>query len=240
MTVVSGTNDSSPPQRFNLHQAFAGQEEQLSSALRTGRRAAGHPTVQGDGTEMHWQSVLTAALPSRYQVSRAIVIDSTGGQSEQIDLVVRDGHFSPLFWEWGGHLYVPAESVYAVFEVKPEINRDNVLYAGKKVSSVRNLHRTSSSFGWEHPGRLPAAEGTTYFESGPQESAAWGLALAEAARRRADRGVTAVEVDERVYRGRDAAGRHHWTRAVLRSWRAGRRLARGRQSSERGRLADGR
>jgi hypothetical protein len=155
VTHVAPTGDTHAPRRFDLHAAFAGTEETLSAALRTARQVAGHPTVQGDGTEMHWQEVLKASLPNRYQVSRAIVIDSKGGQSEQIDLVVRDQHFSPLFWEWGGHLYVPAESVYAVFEVKPELSRDNILYAAAKISSVRNLHRTSSSFGWAM-GTMPA------------------------------------------------------------------------------------
>lgn len=40
--------------------------------------------------------------------------------------------------------FIPAESVYAVFEVKQTLNRKNVLYAGKKVSSVRRLYRTSA------------------------------------------------------------------------------------------------
>jgi len=97
---------------------------------------------------MHWLALLEAILPARYKVSPAIVVDSRGGQSEQIDLVIRDSHFSPLFWDWGGHNYVPVESVYAVAEVKPEINREYLLYAGDKVASVRALHRTSASFGW--------------------------------------------------------------------------------------------
>jgi len=155
VTGVTTTGNTPAPRRFDLHAAFTGTEEQLSAALRTARQVAGHPTVKGDGTEMHWHEVLKAFLPSRYQVSRAIVVDSRGGQSEQIDLVVRDQHFSPLFWEWGGHLYVPVESVYAVFEVKQELSRDNILYAATKVSSVRNLHRTSSSFGWAM-GTMPA------------------------------------------------------------------------------------
>ena len=133
---------------FDLHQAFLGRETEPLAALETGRRNAGQPGVQGQGSEMHWQALLEAVLPARYKVSPAIVVDSRGGQSQQIDLVIRDGHFSPLFWEWGGHCYVPVESVYAVAEVKPEINRKHLLYAGDKVASVRGLLRTSASFGW--------------------------------------------------------------------------------------------
>jgi hypothetical protein len=133
---------------FDLHTAFVGEEEKLLVALRTGREVAGHPVAQGQGTESNWHAVLASVLPKRYQVSTGFVVDSHGNQSEQIDVIIRDAHFSPLFWEYGGYLYVPAESVYAVFEVKQATNRENVLYTSEKVASVRRLHRTSASFEW--------------------------------------------------------------------------------------------
>ena len=41
--------------------------------------------------------------------------------------------------------YIPAEGVYAVFEVKPDLNKKYILYAGDKIESVRKLFRTSAS-----------------------------------------------------------------------------------------------
>ncbi len=140
---------------FDLHSVFAGQEKVLLNEMETGKQA-GHPGVQGDGTETLWIELLNKRLPSRYAVSKAIVVDSAGGRSHQIDVVVHDRQYSPQLWEHGGHLYVPAESVYAVMEVKPEINRSYVLYAAKKIESVRRLTRTSTSFAWAsgtHKGR---------------------------------------------------------------------------------------
>ena len=150
-------DDGRGDRRFDLHDAFIGKEEELLAALRTGQRNAGHSGVQGAGTETRWHELLGGILPARYQPMRAFVVDSRGGQSEQIDLAIIDRHFSPLFWEWGEHCYVPAESVYAVFEIKPEINREYVLYCGGKIASVRRLHRTSASFGWAM-GTMPARE----------------------------------------------------------------------------------
>jgi hypothetical protein len=37
--------------------------------------------------------------------------------------------------------------VHAVFEIKPELDRDYVLYAGGKIAPVRKLVRTSAPFG---------------------------------------------------------------------------------------------
>jgi hypothetical protein len=141
MTTAGGSDT------IDLHQVFTGQEDILRTHLRTGKHA-GHPSVQGDGTEHHWIELLRTRLPRRYDVTKAIVVDSVGGRSDQIDMVVYDRQYSPEFWEQGDHRYVPAESVYAVFEIKPSFNREYVLYAGDKIASVRRLKRTSNPFGW--------------------------------------------------------------------------------------------
>lgn len=103
-----------------------------------------HPTSQGDLGEEAWISFLESFLPSRYAVSKGFIFDSHGEISDQIDIVIYDRHHSPLILETpNGERYVTAESVYAVFEVKPETDEENIRYALKKINSVRNLHRTS-------------------------------------------------------------------------------------------------
>ena len=139
-------NNREAAQTFDFRGAFSSKEASLKSLL-LGDQAAGHPVVQGTGSEMHWADMLKTMLPSRYQLSPAIVVDSEGRQSDEIDLIIRDAHFSPLLFDVGRHLYVPAESVYAVFEIRPKINRRNLDYASGKVASVRKLTRTSAPFG---------------------------------------------------------------------------------------------
>ena len=108
-----------------------------------------HPDAKGDVGEVNWQAVLDGRhdrggfLPGRYAVSSAFIIDADRNRSQQIDLVIHDAHFCPLLFEQAGHRYIPAESVYAVFEIKPELDRNHVLYASEKAASVRALRRTS-------------------------------------------------------------------------------------------------
>lgn len=83
-------------------------------------------------------------LPKRYHAAKATVIDSNGNKSDQIDVVLYDAHYSYLVCRHKGILYIPAESVYAVFEVKQNISKANMQYAGKKAESVRTLYRTSA------------------------------------------------------------------------------------------------
>ena len=87
--------------------------------------------------------LLRKHLPARYQVDTGFIVDSTGTFSEQVDIVVFDRQYSPLVFELGARKIFPAESVYAVFEVKQTIDADLILYARHKVSCVRKLHRTN-------------------------------------------------------------------------------------------------
>jgi hypothetical protein len=97
----------------------------------------------GTVNEEHFISVLRKYLPNRYAVDTGIVIDSTGSVSNQIDAVVYDKQYTPTLLDQESHRYIPAEAIYAVFEVKPTINKQYLDYAGDKAESVRVLHRTS-------------------------------------------------------------------------------------------------
>ena len=82
-------------------------------------------------------------LPQRYRATPAFVIDSGGRRSRQIDLAVFDNLYSPLLFPHASGLHIPAESVYAVFEIKPTFSRQWLRDAGEKAASVRALRRTS-------------------------------------------------------------------------------------------------
>lgn len=129
--------------KIRLHDLFDAKQKEMSAVLRGYRKVTEHPVYKGNSVEEKWRDLLKAHLPSRYQVDEGIVIDSNDSKSEQIDLIVFDRQYSPLLFESGGAKYVPAESVYAVFEIKQELNKDNFLYASKKIQSVRTLKRTS-------------------------------------------------------------------------------------------------
>lgn len=103
-----------------------------------------HPSDKGDNLESNWIDWFKEYLPKRYKAAKATVIDSEGHISNQIDLVLYDAQYSYLAFHQNDVLYIPAESVYAVFEVKPCLNKQYMKYAGEKAESVRKLNRTSA------------------------------------------------------------------------------------------------
>lgn len=115
----------------------------VEAELTRARAALHHPTDVGDASEEVWIKLLSDYLPKRYMVSKAHVVDSRGDFSEQMDVVIHDRQYSPLVFAFKETLYVPAESVYAVFEAKQETNAKHIAYAQEKAASVRRLFRTS-------------------------------------------------------------------------------------------------
>lgn len=132
---------------FNLGKAFRARQQQLESDLGFGRTVLAHPGTLGDATELDWRGTLSEFLPRRYGVAKAFVIDAEGKMSQQLDVVIHDRHYSPLLFEVGGAHFIPAESVYAVFEIKQTLSKQHIEYAGEKIASVRELRRTSVAFG---------------------------------------------------------------------------------------------
>jgi len=131
--------------KINLPDLFAGLQKQVEARFSTNRQFIEHSGSKGDSLENVWISWLKEYLPNRYCVDKAFVIDSKGQLSHQLDLVIYDQHFTPFVFKQDGVMYIPAEGVYAVFEVKPEINKGYIEYAGEKIESVRKLFRTSTN-----------------------------------------------------------------------------------------------
>lgn len=131
-------------QNWCLEDLLNALHEDVHSRLREGRKALKNPVTKGNASEKTWIKMLRRYLPKRYRVSSAHVVDSQGNFSEQIDAVIFDRQYTPPIFSFEDQLIVPAESVYAVFEIKQDVGASHIKYTQKKIASVRKLHRTSA------------------------------------------------------------------------------------------------
>jgi hypothetical protein len=129
--------------KAQLPSLLKGLHDLLANELGIARAIIAHSGTKGDLSEGRWIQMLQNHLPARYQVNKAFVIDSKNQCSDQIDIVIHDRQYSPFVLKFDSALYVPAESVYAIFEVKQGMSGNEVNYAADKIASVRRLHRTS-------------------------------------------------------------------------------------------------
>lgn len=121
------------------------RNDQAKGQLSEARKIIDHPVAKGDEGERIWIDILNRYLPERYCARSAFVIDSDSRYSDQIDVVIHDAFYTPFVFCFGGYEIVPAESVYAVFEVKQSVNQKHLDYASKKIESVRRLGRKYNS-----------------------------------------------------------------------------------------------
>lgn len=124
---------------INLKDLFYELQEQMSKNLNTNRKFIHHAPKKGEAFENLWIKWLKTYLPNRYDVDSAFIIDSEGTLSHQIDLVIYDQQYTPFIFNQDGIKYIPAESVYAVFDVKPEFSKETIEYTGEKIKSVSNV-----------------------------------------------------------------------------------------------------
>lgn len=134
--------------KIEIKDLFAGMQKTMLGELNLDRKIICHQGSKGDAMENSWIELLHKYLPSRFSVDKAMVIDYEGNVSDQIDVVVYDNFYTPFVFQQNGFKYIPAEGVYAVFEVKPDLKgnvgkESYIQYAGKKIASVRALKRTS-------------------------------------------------------------------------------------------------
>jgi hypothetical protein len=150
---------SDPTNTYDLRDTLLRKEEMLVASLAGLKRVIKHKGGRGAVGEDEWRKVIAEFLPNRYCVAgNTEVIDHTGQTTEQQDIVIYDQHFCPLFFNEGGITKVPAESVYAVFEVKPALDKGVIEYAMEKAASVRRLERTNVEItdrGERKPARKP-------------------------------------------------------------------------------------
>lgn len=128
---------------WSLSKLLEGLHDEIHQKLETSRKALNHSTAKGDASEKVWLELFENYLPKRYQSAKAFVVDCEGNFSDQMDVVIFDRQYSPFIFKFQGEFFIPAESVYAVFESKQTLNSELVKYAQKKIASVRKLRQTS-------------------------------------------------------------------------------------------------
>lgn len=132
--------------KINIKKLFIALDEEMYLKLSSKIDEINHPTAKGTESELNWIGLIRSYLPERYTVDTGFIVDYKGNISEQIDIIIYDRHFTPFIFRGENVLYIPAEGVYAVFEIKPQLNKQTYEYAVKKLESVRSLKRTSATF----------------------------------------------------------------------------------------------
>lgn len=126
--------------RFDTHTYIKSLGEELVRAF--GRAGlATTPGLKGEARERAVRRKLECLLPGGVGVGTGCVIDSEGKASGQIDVVLYEKEFCPVFGLEDDVSYYPCESVIAVGSVKSTIGKKELRDIYGNIASVRKLKR---------------------------------------------------------------------------------------------------
>ena len=135
---------------FDTHENIKSLGRELVLAYENAAQGT-TPGLKGDARERAVRTKLEAILPGGIGVGTGCVIDSEGSASAQIDVILFEQQFCPVFKLGEDIGYYPCESVIAVGEIKSTIGNKELGDIYEKVASVRKLNRFPKPVGREEP-----------------------------------------------------------------------------------------
>ena len=126
---------------FDTHENIRLLGQELIQAYENARQAT-TPGLKGLAREDLVRERLQSILPGGVGVGTGCVIDSYGKASDQIDIILYEQQFCPIFTVSNAINYYPCEAVIAVGEIKSGIGKKELRDIYKKVASVRKLQRS--------------------------------------------------------------------------------------------------
>ena len=137
-----------------LSRAMLRASEIMRQELADIRDNFDHPSIKGDGSEEILRRFLRKHLPKGLEIGKGQIIDHTGRQSRQCDVVVYNPLRAPTFAQSDNHQVFPAEGVVAVIEVKTSLRRADIAEIVDRMKSVKSLDRSAFVSPWKESDTL--------------------------------------------------------------------------------------
>ncbi len=122
-----------------IEQYYQGISQQLHAEVNFINTLFHHQGIKGEGNEAVLRELLTKFIPKRYGVGTGVVIDKSGQQSRQCDIVIYDTFQYPSLLSLASVHLFPVDIVYATIEVKTTLTKGQADEALINIASVREL-----------------------------------------------------------------------------------------------------
>ena len=120
-----------------------GIQERMRQSIDLSRQVLDHAGEKGASIESVVRSGLRDILPEKIGVAHGFVIDSLGGRSKQMDIILYDRLNSPRFFPLPGVQVLPVETTYACGEVKAQLDGTALRDCLDKCTSYKALKRAA-------------------------------------------------------------------------------------------------
>jgi len=116
-------------------------DSQIQLGLTRARDAAKlkHPGLRGRAREIFLRDLLRPFLNPTFDTCTGVVVDSQGGQSNQIDIIVYNKHLLPPILLTAEEGIIPCESTLATIEIKSKLTATELQQSIANARSVKAL-----------------------------------------------------------------------------------------------------
>lgn len=128
---------------MNVAEIFAQVANQMRADVERARAALSHAGLKGGEFESTFREFLRQYLPSSLDISTGQTVDSRGGVSKQLDVIVSDAAKTPILYQTAEARVVPIECVYALIEVKANLGLSEVDAVFENMRSVKHLQKAA-------------------------------------------------------------------------------------------------
>ena len=123
--------------------ALDGIHDRMQRSIKLSRQVLDHAGEKGASIERIVRSGLRDILPEKIGVTHGFVVDSSGGRSKQMDIILYDRLNAPRFFPLPGVQVLPVETTYACGEVKTQLDGAALRDCLEKCISYKALERTA-------------------------------------------------------------------------------------------------
>lgn len=128
---------------MNVADIFAQVANKMRADVENARAAISHAGLKGGEFEKTFRKFLRQYLPASLDISTGQAVDSKGGVSKQLDVIVADTAKTPILYQTDETRVVPIECVYAAIEVKANLTLQKVDSIFENMLSVKQLQKTA-------------------------------------------------------------------------------------------------
>lgn len=127
----------------SVEKIFDGLSAKLQSEFDFLSSQITHRPSKGSAREYVLKELLRQHLPKKLAIGSGIVIATDGTISKQMDIVVYDSMNTPIMYTAGDMQIFPVECVYAVIEVKSNLNSSELKMSIANIRSVKSMPKVA-------------------------------------------------------------------------------------------------
>ena len=129
---------------MDLEKVFEHMSQKMIIEWERIKESLSHPSLKGTALEGEFKKFLRGYLPANLEISSGIVVDSSGNESKQLDIIIHDAAKTPSMFNEAEIKVMPVECVYAIIEVKADIDSTKTIGdIFENMKSVKDLEKTS-------------------------------------------------------------------------------------------------